>query len=195
VPSAPKAGVSPFPSATRKTGVGERTTLSTNNGPLALTPTRLTDLAKKPSTPSKLGHSTGTDFLAVSYSSVDLVGHEFGPAAAKSRTFWCGWTRISPIYSPISIRKSAAEFVVALSADHGVVPIPKNMQSTGADAGVLHCRSAGAHRKGSRIVQLHQARVARITAATFISPRRLRKAASRFERHERVLEAFEPPPA
>jgi predicted AlkP superfamily pyrophosphatase or phosphodiesterase len=28
--------------------------------------------------------------------------------------------------------------VVALSADHGVVPIPEDMQKTGADAGVLH---------------------------------------------------------
>jgi len=28
--------------------------------------------------------------------------------------------------------------VVALSADHGVVPIPEDMAKTGADAGVLH---------------------------------------------------------
>jgi predicted AlkP superfamily pyrophosphatase or phosphodiesterase len=29
-------------------------------------------------------------------------------------------------------------YVVALSADHGVVPVPEDMQRTGADAGVLH---------------------------------------------------------
>jgi len=60
----------------------------TSSGRLAPTPIpALTELAEKAVDALNLGKAAGTDFLAVSYSSVDYVGHEFGPAAAKSRTF------------------------------------------------------------------------------------------------------------
>src|SRR2546422_3567094 len=45
--------------------------------------TALTELAEKTVDALNLGKAAGTDFLAVSYSTVDYVGHEFGPRSRE----------------------------------------------------------------------------------------------------------------
>src|SRR5205823_1299650 len=78
--------------------------------------TALTELAEKAVDALDLGKTSGTDFLAVSYSSVDYVGHEFGPAAAKFRTFLCAWTRTSASFSGTWIARWAEEIMSWRSA-------------------------------------------------------------------------------
>ena len=101
--------------------------------------TALTELAEKAVDALKLGNSNGTDFLAVSYSSVDLVGHEFGPRSREIQDVLMRLDKdLGNLLAHLDQKVGRENYVVALSADHGVVPIPEDMQSTGADAGVLH---------------------------------------------------------
>jgi len=130
-----------FPHPLRgKTGVGEPDSAFYEqwaSSPYA--DTALTDLAEKAVDALKLGSSSGTDFLAVSYSSVDLAGHEFGPRSREIQDILIRLDKdLGNLFAHLDEKVGRGNYVVALSADHGVVPIPEDMQSTGADAGLLH---------------------------------------------------------
>jgi predicted AlkP superfamily pyrophosphatase or phosphodiesterase len=129
-----------FPHPLRgKTGVGEPD--STFYEQWASSPyadTALTELAEKAVDSLKLGNSSGTDFLAVGYSSIDLVGHEFGPRSREIQDVLIRLDRdLGNLFAHLDQKVGRGNYVVALTADHGVVPIPEDMQQTGADAGVL----------------------------------------------------------
>jgi arylsulfatase A-like enzyme len=86
-----------------------------------------------------LGHSKGTDFLAVSYSSVDYVGHEFGPRSREIQDILVRLDKdLGNLFAHLDQKVGRGNYVAALTADHGVVPIPEDMQKTGADTGLLH---------------------------------------------------------
>jgi hypothetical protein len=130
-----------FPHPLRgKTGVGEPDSAfyeQWTSSPYA--DTALTELAEKAVDALKLGNSNGTDFLAVSYSSVDYVGHEFGPRSREIQDILVRLDKdLGELLAHLDKKVGRGNYVVALSADHGVVPIPEDMQKTGADAGVLH---------------------------------------------------------
>src|SRR5260370_11260459 len=99
--------------------------------------TALTELAEKAVDVLKLGNSNGTDFLAVGYSSVDLVGHEFGPRSREIQDILVRLDKdLEHLFTHLDQKVGRGNYIVALTADHGVVPIPEDIQSTGADAGV-----------------------------------------------------------
>jgi predicted AlkP superfamily pyrophosphatase or phosphodiesterase len=101
--------------------------------------TALTELAEKAADELKLGNSNGIDFLAVSYSSVDYVGHEFGPRSREIQDILVRLDKdLGNLFAHLDEKVGRGNYVVALSADHGVVPIPEDMQKSGAEAGVLH---------------------------------------------------------
>ena len=101
--------------------------------------TALTDLAEKAVDAFKLGNSSGTDFLAIGYSPVDYVGHEFGPRSREIQDILVRLDKdLGNLFSHLDAKVGRGNYVVALTADHGVVPIPEDMQATGADAGLLH---------------------------------------------------------
>ena len=101
--------------------------------------TALTELAEKALDALNLGKAAGTDFLAVSYSSVDLVGHEFGPRSREIQDVLIRLDKdLANLFAHLDAKVGRGNYVVALSADHGVAPIPEDMQKTGADAGLLH---------------------------------------------------------
>jgi predicted AlkP superfamily pyrophosphatase or phosphodiesterase len=101
--------------------------------------TALTRLAEGAVDALNLGNSNGTDFLAVSYSSVDYVGHAFGPRSREIQDILVRLDKdLGELFLHLDRKVGRGNYVVALSADHGVVPIPEDMQKTGADAGVLH---------------------------------------------------------
>src|SRR6266705_822958 len=100
--------------------------------------TALTALAEKAVDALKLGNSSGTDFLAVGYSSVDYVGHEFGPRSREIQDILIRLDKdLGNLFAHLDQKVGRGNYVVALSADHGVAPIPEDMQRTGADAGWL----------------------------------------------------------
>jgi predicted AlkP superfamily pyrophosphatase or phosphodiesterase len=101
--------------------------------------TALTHLALAALDKLKLGKHAGTDFLGISYSSVDYVGHSFGP---RSREIQDVLARLdgdlAELFAALDQKVGKGQYVVAFSADHGVVPIPEDLQKEGLHAGVLH---------------------------------------------------------
>jgi predicted AlkP superfamily pyrophosphatase or phosphodiesterase len=101
--------------------------------------TYLTKMAENAVDQLGLGKSGGTDFLGLSYSSVDYVGHAFGPRSWEIQDVLIRLDKdLGELFAHLDAKVGRGNYVVALSADHGVVPTPEDMQKTGADAGVLH---------------------------------------------------------
>jgi predicted AlkP superfamily pyrophosphatase or phosphodiesterase len=100
--------------------------------------TYLTQLAEMAVDTLGLGKNGGTDFLGVSYSTVDYVGHAFGPRSWEIQDILVRLDKdLGELFAHLDKKVGRGNYVVVLSADHGVVPIPEDMQKTGADAGVL----------------------------------------------------------
>src|SRR5207302_7227993 len=86
-----------------------------------------------------LGQGGGTDFLGVSYSSVDYVGHAFGPRSWEVQDVLFRLDKdLADLFAHLDKKVGRGNYVVALSADHGVVPVPEDLQKIGIDAGLLH---------------------------------------------------------
>ena len=101
--------------------------------------TYLTKMAENAVDQAELGKSGGTDFLGVSYSSVDYVGHAFGPHSWEIQDVLIRLDKdLGELFAHLDAKVGRGNYVVVLSADHGAVPTPEDMQKTGADAGVLH---------------------------------------------------------
>jgi predicted AlkP superfamily pyrophosphatase or phosphodiesterase len=100
--------------------------------------TYLTNLAITAVDSLGLGQSGATDYLGVSYSSVDYVGHTFGPRSWEIQDMLvCLDKDLGELFAHLDKKVGKGNYVVALTADHGVAPIPLDMQKTGVDAGVL----------------------------------------------------------
>ena len=101
--------------------------------------TALTELAKKAVDAMNLGKSNGTDFLAVGYSTVDYVGHAFGPRSREIQDILIRLDKdLGNLFAHLDQKVGRGNYVVALSADHGVVPTPEDLQQAGFDSGLLH---------------------------------------------------------
>jgi predicted AlkP superfamily pyrophosphatase or phosphodiesterase len=99
----------------------------------------LTKLAETAIDQLGLGKGGGTDYLGVSYSSTDYVGHSFGPQSWEVQDLYVRLDKdLGELLKHLDEKVGAGNYVVALSADHGVVPTPESMAQTGADAGELH---------------------------------------------------------
>jgi predicted AlkP superfamily pyrophosphatase or phosphodiesterase len=86
----------------------------------------------------KLGQRPTTDVLAVSFSGTDLVGHAFGPDSQEVQDIYAHLDRtIGRLLDQLDKVLGPEMYVVALSADHGVTPIPEQMARLGKDGGRL----------------------------------------------------------
>lgn len=100
--------------------------------------TYLTHLAESAVDSLGLGKSSGTDFLGVGYSAVDHTGHAFGPRSWEIQDILVKLDKdLGELFAYLDKKVGAGNYVVALTADHGVAPIPVDMQKTGVDADVL----------------------------------------------------------
>lgn len=72
-----------------------------------------------------LGQRDATDFLGVSFSATDFIGHAFGP---DSREVEDNVARLDDtlgaVIAHLDAKVGRANYVLALSADHGVAPVP-----------------------------------------------------------------------
>ncbi len=101
--------------------------------------TQLEHLAETAIDKLKLGKGPETDFLGVSFSSVDYVGHAFGPRSWEIQDVLARLDRdLGELFAYLDRKVGKGNYVVAFSADHGVVPIPEDMQKTGMNAGWLN---------------------------------------------------------
>ena len=93
-----------------------------------------------------LGKREVTDFLAVSFSSLDLVGHAFGPRSWEVQDILARLDRdLGTLFSRLDRAVGKGNYVVALSADHGVMPIPDDLVKAGREAGWLNLAEVQAH--------------------------------------------------
>jgi predicted AlkP superfamily pyrophosphatase or phosphodiesterase len=84
----------------------------------------------------KLGQGEGTDFLAVSFSSLDLVGHAYGPRSHEVQDVLARLDRLlGKLLEALDTQVGRGRYVVALGADHGVAVYPEQLQAEKLDAG------------------------------------------------------------
>ncbi|MEO7272957.1 MAG: alkaline phosphatase family protein [Vicinamibacterales bacterium] len=73
-----------------------------------------------------LGTGRGTDFLAVSFSSLDLVGHVYGPRSHEVQDLLVRLdATIGRLLTHLDAKVGPGKYVLGLSADHGVADIPE----------------------------------------------------------------------
>jgi len=84
----------------------------------------------------QLGHHEGTDVLAVSFSAPDIIGHAFGPRSHEVQDTYARLDQtIGTLFDQLDAIVGKDEWVVGLTADHGVTPIPEQLVAEGKDAG------------------------------------------------------------
>ena len=98
----------------------------------------LTRMAEAAIDSLRLGKAGGTDYLGVSYSTLDHVGHAYGPRSREIQDILVRLDKdIGELLAHLDQKVGRGNYIVALSADHGVVPVPEDMAKTGVDTGVL----------------------------------------------------------
>ncbi len=84
----------------------------------------------------KLGQGRGTDYLAVSFSALDFVGHDFGPRSHEVQDVLARLDRtLGSLIARLDARVGRGRYVLALTGDHGVSPIPEQLSALGLAAG------------------------------------------------------------
>ncbi|MEE2954208.1 MAG: alkaline phosphatase family protein [Bacteroidota bacterium] len=75
-----------------------------------------------------LGQSNSTDFLSISFSSTDYIGHQYGPHAKEIKDTYISLDKdIAKLLKTISENVGSKNVIVFLTADHGVVSEPKKL--------------------------------------------------------------------
>ncbi len=74
----------------------------------------------------KLGSGPSTDLLSISLSANDIVGHQFGPDSPQMRSMALSLDRsLADFITFLGHQIGLANVWIALSADHGVAPLPE----------------------------------------------------------------------
>lgn len=86
----------------------------------------LTELAITALEQENLGQDQFTDFLCISYSTPDIAGHAFGPYSREMEDMYARLDReLQRLFSSLETRYGKDGFVLFLTADHAVVPVPQ----------------------------------------------------------------------
>ena len=77
----------------------------------------------------QLGADNITDFLAVSYSSPDYIGHAFGPNSIEEEDCFLRLDKeLGALLDFLDSKVGKSQYTVFLTADHGVAQVPEFMQ-------------------------------------------------------------------
>jgi len=83
----------------------------------------------------RLGQGANTDYLSISFSSTDYVGHLFGPSSLESEDNLLRLDRtLAELFKFVDQKVGLANTVIVLSADHGAAEIPGYLNEFGIDA-------------------------------------------------------------
>ncbi|MBU3741688.1 MAG: hypothetical protein FGM24_05320 [Candidatus Kapabacteria bacterium] len=104
--------------------------------------TYLFDAAVEVMRREQLGQDTIPDILAIGVSSTDILGHQFGPDSREVQEMYAGCdTTLARFINVLDERVGRANYVLVITSDHGVAPIPELLarqaepQGTTVDAG------------------------------------------------------------
>ena len=88
------------------------------------------DFAKAAIVGEDLGQGEFTDFLALSFSSTDYVGHQYGPNSVEIEDTYLRLDQdIANFLSFLDTNVGKGNYTIFLTADHGVVEIPNYLKS------------------------------------------------------------------
>ncbi len=86
----------------------------------------------------KLGQGTETDFMAISFSVTDYIGHLFGPSSLEAEDNVLRVDRLlADLFEFIDQQVGLDRTLIIVSADHGMSEAPEYMQSLGFEVGRL----------------------------------------------------------
>ncbi|HEY6361367.1 MAG TPA: alkaline phosphatase family protein [Vicinamibacterales bacterium] len=78
----------------------------------------------------QLGQRTGTDYLAVAFAALDMMGHDFGPRSREVEDLLMHLdAALGALIQRLDDRVGRDRYVLALTGDHGVAPIPEQVQT------------------------------------------------------------------
>jgi hypothetical protein len=84
----------------------------------------------------QLGQRDTVDYLGVSFSGLDYVGHDFGPNSQEVQDTLVRLDRtMGRLFAELDAAVGRDRYIVGLSADHGVAEIPEARKAAGVDAG------------------------------------------------------------
>ena len=84
----------------------------------------------------RLGQGEGTDMVAISFSALDKVGHDYGPNSHEVQDVLVRLDRtLGELLSELDGLVGSGNYVVAMTADHGVSPIAERQVSQRLDGG------------------------------------------------------------
>ncbi|WP_226390048.1 alkaline phosphatase PafA [Penaeicola halotolerans] len=99
------------------------------------------EMAKAAIEGEQLGQGDVTDFLALSFSSPDYIGHRFGPSSVELEDNYLRLDlALADFLAYLDQTVGEGNYLIFLTADHGVADIPDYMQSENIPAGGLDMR-------------------------------------------------------
>ncbi|MBK7140778.1 MAG: alkaline phosphatase family protein [bacterium] len=87
----------------------------------------------------QLGADNTVDLLWIGCSAADATGHTYGPLSQEIQDFYLRLDRyLGDLFTSLDSLVGRDKYVVVLSSDHGVLPLPEDLQKLGIDAGRIH---------------------------------------------------------
>lgn len=87
---------------------------------------------------TKIGQGTTTDFLSISFSSTDYVGHQFGPNSKELEDTYIRLdSDIAAILKKLDETVGKGNYVLFLTADHAVAEVPRYLKDHNIPAGTF----------------------------------------------------------
>lgn len=118
--------------------------LRKKNGNFALLPNTpfsndyLTEFAKAAIDGEKLGADHWVDFLSVSYSAPDIIGHQFGPQSVELQDVYLRLDKnIEDLLKKLDQSVGEGNYLVFLTADHAVADVPQFLIDNKVPAGYI----------------------------------------------------------
>jgi arylsulfatase A-like enzyme len=97
------------------------------------------EFAKAALTAEKLGTDNITDFLAISFSSPDYVGHNFGPNSIEEEDLYLRLDKqLGDLLDFLDNKVGKNEYLVFLSADHGAAHVPQFLRDNKIPSGSFY---------------------------------------------------------
>lgn len=107
------------------------------------------DLAKLAILSEDLGKDNITDFLAVSCSATDYVGHQYGPNSIETEDTYLRLDKdFEEFFNYLDTQVGKGNYTIFLTADHGAAHVPGFMQKNKLPAGVVSDRDIAAKLNG-----------------------------------------------
>jgi hypothetical protein len=115
-----------------------------------------------------LGKDDVPDYLFVGFSANDLVGHQYGPWSHEARSAAIAVDRqLTALLQRLDLEVGKGRYTLALSADHGVGPIPEAAAKAGLPAGRVDSRKVRGAIESALVASFGDPTPARYTKAVW----------------------------